>query len=85
MIEPYSNIPSIDLHGVDREYAKILVNDFINDNYRIKEEKIVIIHGNGKGIIKKTVQDTLRINKKVKDYKIHNFNSGMTIVWLKTK
>ena len=85
MIEPYSNIPSIDLHGVDREYAKILVNDFINDNYSIKEEKIVIIHGNGEGIIKKTVQDTLRINKKVKDYKIHNFNSGMTIVWLKTK
>lgn len=83
MIRLYDYLPTLDLHGIDREYAKILIKDFINDNYKIKEEKVIIIHGNGEGIIKKTVQEELKINKKVKEYKIDNFNVGMTIVWIK--
>lgn len=83
MIRLYDYLPTLDLHGIDREYAKILIKDFINDNYKIKEEKVIIIHGNGEGIIKKTVQEELKINKKVKEYKIDNFNAGMTIVWIK--
>lgn len=78
----YNNLPSIDLHGYDRDYARILINDFIYDNYVMKNEMIVIIHGNGQNIIKKTCQDTLKRNKYVLDYKIDNFNSGMTIVKL---
>ena len=54
MITLYDNLPTIDLHGVDRDYARILINDFINDHYKIKDEKVIIIHGNGTGIIKKT-------------------------------
>lgn len=77
--------PKIDLHGADRDYARIKINEFIYDNYREKNEKVVIIHGNGSGIIKKTTQDTLKRNKYVLDYKIDNFNSGMTIVTIKKK
>ena len=80
MIQLYSNLPTLDLHGMDREYARILINDFVKDNYLGKNRKIVIIHGNGTGIIKKTTQDTLRRNKLVEEFHIDNFNDGMTIV-----
>lgn len=85
MISLYSNLPSIDLHGMDRDYARILINDFVRDNYIAKNEKIVIVHGNGTGVIKKTTQETLKQNKYVEDYKIDNFNTGMTIVTLRKK
>ena len=76
----YSNLPTLDLHGLDRDYAKILINEFINDNYKIKNQKVVIIHGIGKGIIRKTTQETLKKNKFVEEYKIDIFNPGMTVV-----
>lgn len=79
----YSNLPSIDLHGIDRDYSKILVKDFIEDQIKLKEDKIIIIHGVGKGIVKKAVYDELKHNKYVKSYKMDNFNSGCTIVELK--
>lgn len=85
MISLYSNLPTIDLHGIDRDYAKILINDFIRDNFIAKNYKVIIVHGNGTGIIKKTTQDTLRRNKYVEDFKIDNFNSGMTIVNIRKK
>lgn len=76
----YNNLETLDLHGTDREYAKILINDFINDNYKVNNTKVVIIHGIGTGIIRKTTQETLKKNKLVKEFKIDNFNPGMTIV-----
>ena len=76
----YNNLPSLDLHGIDRDYAKILINDFIKDNYNIKNTKVIIIHGIGTGIIRKTTQEVLKRNKLVEEYKIDNFNPGMTVV-----
>lgn len=75
--------PSIDLHGESRESARMLTNDFINENIFLKNEIIVIIHGKGTGILKKEVHDTLMKNKHVIEYKIDNFNDGCTIVRLK--
>ena len=49
----FSNIPSIDLHGFDRDYAKICIKDFVMDNYKLKKEKVAIIHGIGTGILRK--------------------------------
>lgn len=77
-----SYLPSLDLHGFDREYARIKINEFIEENCKLKNKKVLIIHGNGTGILKKTTQETLRRNKKVISYKIDNFNSGTTIVEL---
>lgn len=85
MIPLYSQLPSIDLHGYDRDYARILINEFIDDQYKLKQENIIIVHGNGSGILKRMTQDTLKKNKYVKEYKIDNFNSGMTIVTLKRR
>ena len=78
----FYNAPKIDLHGYDRDYARIVINDFIHDNYIMKQEKVIIIHGNGQNILKNTCQDTLKKNKYVKEYKINNFNSGETLVIL---
>ncbi len=83
MITLYSNLPSLDLHGIDRDYARILINEFLEDNYKMKNERVIIIHGNGTGIIKKVTQETLRKNKIVDSFKIDNFNSGTTIVELR--
>lgn len=83
MIQLYKNLPTIDLHGYDRDYARILINDFIEEQFRLRQDRIVIIHGNGTGILKKMTQDLLKKHKKVESYKIDNFNTGMTIVSLK--
>ncbi len=75
--------PHLDLHGYDREYARMLTNDFIKENIILKNDIVVIVHGHGSGIVKTSVHDTLRENKNVILYKINIFNDGETIVYLK--
>ena len=60
----YNNIPSIDLHGETRDSARVLVMEFINDNIKLKNEKVLIIHGIGSGTLKNEVHKNLKINKK---------------------
>ncbi|MCI8569119.1 MAG: Smr/MutS family protein [Bacilli bacterium] len=85
MMMLYNYLPTLDLHGTDRDYARILINEFISDNYLMKNQKVVIVHGNGMGIVRKTTQEVLRKNKYVQEFKIDNFNSGATIVTIKKK
>ena len=54
------SLPSLDLHGFDRETARVAINDFINDNIKMKNKFIVIIHGIGSGILKDATQLTLK-------------------------
>ncbi len=74
--------PKIDLHGYDRDSARVATNDFIDENVFLRNDTVVIIHGIGSGIIKKEVHEVLSQNKKVLDFKTDNFNSGCTIVKL---
>lgn len=74
------NLPKIDLHGYDRETARVSINDFIKDNIKLKNDIIVIIHGIGSGIIRKTVIDTLNKNKSVIEFKSFYNNRGATVV-----
>ncbi len=78
-----SNTPKLDLHGYERDYAKMLIEEFIKDNYKMKNYEVLIVHGNGTGVLRKTTQETLRKNKYVEDYKLDNFNTGCTIVKIK--
>ena len=85
-INPFTyNLPIIDLHGEDRVNARIRTMEFINDNIKLKNKKIVIIHGKGSGIIKNEVYNCLRKNKKVKDFKLDIYNDGQTIIELNLK
>lgn len=84
IVNPFIDfLPSIDLHGMDRVYAKIKVEEFINDNIKLKNKKIVIIHGKGEGILKDEIYKFLKKNKYVLNYKLDGFNTGVTIVELK--
>ena len=78
-----NSYPSLDLHGYDRDTARVAINDFINDNITMKNEIIVIIHGVGQGILQKQTHETLRKNKNVIAFKQDNFNNGCTLVQIK--
>ena len=74
MIDLYKNLPTLDLHGENREISTVLINDFIEDNYKMKNKKVIIIHGLGTKILLKNTQEVLKKNKYVESYKIDNFN-----------
>lgn len=72
----------IDLHGLDKESALFKVNEFITDNIKLGNYNIIIIHGKGTGILRRSVHEYLKKDKRVLEYKIDNFNDGETIVKL---
>ena len=74
--------PTLDLHGYDRETARVAINDFIRDHLKMKNEICLIIHGIGGGILLQTTKETLKRNRYVRDYQLHYFNPGCTIVQL---
>lgn len=88
-MEKISNIlfidrfPKLDLHGYTEDIASLAVKDFINENIKLKNEIIVIIHGIGNGIVKAATHKILKNNKNVLEYNIYYNNSGCTIVRLK--
>ena len=77
------NLPKVDLHGFDKESARVITNDFINEAIYLGYKEIIIIHGIGTGIVKKSVHETLSRNKHVESYKLDNFNNGCTRAILK--
>ena len=80
-----NNMPQIDLHGEDRIGAKIKVNNFLNDNYKLDNKEIAIIHGVGKGIVKDEVLSILKKDKRIEEYNLDMFNEGCTLVRFKNK
>lgn len=83
-IDPFLyNLPHLDIHGYDRFGAVAMIKNFIDNNLRIDEKKIVIVHGKGSGILRKSTHDYLKTDKRVLSYKTNNYNDGETIVILK--
>lgn len=74
--------PKIDLHGETTDTITYLINDFINDNIKLKNKNIEIIHGKGSGKLKTKTHELLKKNKKVNSYYMDIFNEGSTIVEL---
>lgn len=83
-VDPFIDfLPSIDLHGFDTVAARIAVIEFINDNIKLKNKKVIVIHGIGKNIIKNEVHKILKNNKDVIDYKLNWNNPGVTEITLR--
>lgn len=84
-IDPFlANVPFIDIHGYDRISATVEIKLFIDNYYgRLGEKKLIIIHGIGSGILRKSTHEYLSKDKRVLEYKTDNFNNGQTIVKLK--
>ena len=76
----YKNLPELDLHGCNRYEAKIKVEEFINDNKKLGNHLIKIIHGKGLNILKNEIHKYLKSNKNIVNYKIDVFNDGVTII-----
>lgn len=72
--------PTLDLHGEYAFSASVLTKEFINDNIGLKKQKLCIIHGIGKGILKNTVHDILKHDKRIKSFKVDFMNPGCTII-----
>ena len=75
--------PSLDLHGEYAFSAKVLTKDFINDNINLHNSTLCIIHGIGKGIVKKAVHEVLKEDKRIENYYVDFMNPGCTIVKIK--
>lgn len=80
---PFLNIlPSIDVHGFTRETVYVPVSDFINDNIKLRNKKIVIIHGIGYGILRDEINKRFKRDKRVKKLYLSIDNDGCTIIEL---
>ncbi len=80
-----SSSPTLDLHGEYCSMAEFLINDFINDNFKMRNEYVGIIHGKSTGLMTKKVQEVLKDNKHVLEYYLHPWNTGLTVVHLNIK
>ena len=47
-----NSYPSIDMHGYDRDSARVTTQDFVTWNVALGNETVVIIHGIGQGIVR---------------------------------
>lgn len=82
-IDPFLQIlPQLDVHGETRDTVMTVVNDFINENYRLGKEKVCVVHGKGEGILKETIHFNLKRNKQVRKFYLYNLNIGCTIIEL---
>lgn len=84
IVDPFLfDVPSIDIHGYDRNGGVAMVKNFIDNQIRIGKRKVTIVHGKGEGILKQATHDYLRKDKRVESFKLNIFNDGETIVELK--
>jgi len=80
---PFLNIlPEIDIHGLSRDMVKCIVDEFINDNIKLKNDKIVVIHGKGKGVLMRELHLLLKSDIRVNKYYLDGFNNGCTVIEL---
>ena len=83
-IDPFIEIlPQLDVHGYTEDTVMTVVNDFIDDNYKLRKKKIVVIHRNEIHILKNKIHRDLKRNKKFNKYYLYNMNIGCTIIELK--
>ena len=79
-------LPNIDVHGYTRDMIKYTLDSFLNDNIKLNNKKIVIVHGKGEGILRKVVHDYLKKHPNVKSYRLGQYGEGdfgVTIAELK--
>lgn len=82
MLLPLDKYPSIDVHGETRDTVYTVIKNFINDNLKLKNHIIIIVHGKGQGVLKNEIHYHLKQMKEVKTYHLHYWNQGVTVVEL---
>ncbi len=69
------NYPHLDLHGEYQSMIYTLVTEFINDNIKMGNKYLVIIHGKndhgrGRYILKNKLYEILKEDKRIISYKL---------------
>ena len=83
IIDPFTDyLPHLDLHGETTSTIDYLDESFIKDNIKLKNKKVVIIHGKGSGALRNKTHELLKRNKRVNKYYIDGLNDGQSIVEL---
>lgn len=77
------SLPTIDVHGENMDSIVFILDSFIKDNLKLKNNKIVIIHGKGTGILRKRIHELLKYDKRIFTYYTGLFNEGLTVIELK--
>ena len=54
-----SKTPRIDLHGEEVALCYALVNEFLNDNFKMGNKEVVIVHGKSTNILTNEVHKIL--------------------------
>ena len=78
-----NNIPTLDLHGETLDVARILIDEFITDNIKIGNYKVLIVHGKGTGKLRKLTHEVLKHDNRIDNFYIDFFNDGSTVVEIK--
>ncbi|GAA0114535.1 endonuclease MutS2 [Clostridium senegalense] len=77
---------SVDLRGMDSEEAIYTVDKYLDDVYIAGLGEVSIIHGNGTGILRSSINDLLKRHPHVKSHRLGKYGeggTGVTIVELK--
>ena len=80
-----SKSPRIDVHGETYDSVSLYLTQFVDDNYKLGNKYIAIVHGKGEGILKNRIHELLKKNPKVEDFYLNNWNIGETIIVLKVE
>lgn len=80
-----SKTPRLDLHGETTAMVNALISEFINTNYLLNNQFVIIIHGKSTNILTKEVHHVLAQNELVVKFKLNNWNLGETIVEIRPK
>ncbi len=75
-----SKTPILDLHNEISSMVEVIVDRFIKDNYLMKKDVVLIVHGKSGHIVRDETHRVLKNNKYVKSFKLDNWNLGQTIV-----
>ncbi len=78
----WSSLRKLDLHGKTVTEAIELVSSHISNSVIGNMDEIEIVHGIGSGAVRDAIHKLLQQTPAVKSFKLHQFNPGVTRVFL---
>lgn len=81
----HKHLPTIDLHGETLDIAIFKINEFIEENIKLKQYQILIIHGIGEKILLHAVRNLKNSNPLIESFELDIYNDGITILNLTRK
>lgn len=74
--------PYIDIHQEYSQIAEVLIKQFIKESILMRKAKIIILHGKGTDVLRKTTHDILKKHPQVIKYYHDGINTGLTVAEL---